>query len=283
MIVRSEKRPSRVRDARSHAREVLPDRAEPIELAPVDRRRRLVRAGEVAHQQRHVEPGPPVVAGEQGVELLPDETEPVDPGVDVECRTARRAMGRGTADPSIDAIQIEQARNQAVLLQDVRLVADARHEHEDLHVAEGPPNLDRLAAEPGEERTAAGRVQGARNLRGPEPVAVRLDHAGDLRGGKRCDGPVVSGQRGEIHDQTGRGVSFITWAEGVDFRLAHVRSPSRRSRPAAGPGRPGARSPRTVTAWIERWWRPRVPPISIPPGPSRTLAERPRPPSGAPP
>ena len=237
----------------------------------------------MTHQQRHVESGPPGIVGEQAIELLPDETEPVDPGVDMQRRTGRRTMRRGTLDPSIDTIQIEQARNQAVLVQDVGLVADARHEHEYLHVAEDPPDLHRLVAEPGEERAAAGRVQGARNLRGPEPVAVRLDHTGDLGGGKRGDGAIVPGQCGDVHYQTGRRIAFAAWADSVVSRLPHVRTPPspKRSGNRRRPHRPSLAATRHGTE--RRRWRPRVRPISILSRHPCAFAARPHPPPGAPP
>ena len=257
VVLRAEKRRRGVREARPGAGKGVADRPEPFELAAICRRRRLVRTGEVAHQQRHVEPGAAGLIGEQRIELGRIEAEPMDAGLDVERRTGRRTVRRGARDPSIDAVGVEQARNQVMLAQHVRLVAGARHEHEDVHVAEDAPQIDRLAGERGEEGPAAGRVQSARNLRGTQSVPVRLDHPGDLGGCRRSNGAPVRGQGGKIHDEPGRGASPAVAVRHVHVLPAHGRTPLRT----------GRRSP----------WRPRVHPASIPPGPSRTSAEPPHP------
>ena len=154
VIVRSEKYPGGVREARPRIRKRSLDREKSIELAVIGRCRRLVRTGKMAHQQRHVETGPPDTVTDQEVERLPAETESVDPGLDVERCGCPRIRRLDTPDPPIDALEIEQARDKAMFVQNTHLCGDVRRQHEDLHIAENSPELHPLVTESGEEGPA---------------------------------------------------------------------------------------------------------------------------------
>ena len=119
----------------------------------------------MAHQQRHVEAGTPGLVAEQCLDCLAAEPEPVNSGLDVQRRRDRRAMPRRTPDPAVDAFEIEQTRNQPVLVQYIRLAGDARHEHEDVRIAEHLPEFHSLVGERREECPAPCRVQGASDTR----------------------------------------------------------------------------------------------------------------------
>ena len=228
VVFRPEKGARGIRETGARGRKGAPERAKPAELAAVGRRPRLVRACEVTHQQGYAEAGPPGLVAEQRIERIAAESEPVDPGLDVKRGARWRAVRRDASNPPVDAVEIEQAGDQAVLVQGARFFAGTRHEYEDLRAhprtVEHSPKLDRLVAERGEEDPASRPMQGAGEVRCAEPVAVRLDHRGDQGGRRGSDGPVVPGHSVEIDEHPRRAVLPVLYGRSGNLELSWWRA-----------------------------------------------------------
>ncbi len=158
VVVAPEKHAGRVAEAARHAGKQPAHVFEPLQLARVVRRSRLVCTGEMAHDQRNVQR--PAAAGivAQRAHFRLGHTQAVDSALDVQRHRHGQVRFTGGRQPGVHTLQIVQARYQAVGQQDLRLHRDQRGKHIDVDVAQKPAQRRAFRRERHEKRPASGSI-----------------------------------------------------------------------------------------------------------------------------
>ena len=173
------------------------------ELLRIGRAVRLVRAGQVAHQQgerRVLEEGR---VGDEAVDIGRRQAEARHAAVDLQGDGQRPAEAFGQRAPQAGLLQAVDHRNDAGLGAGSLGAGLQAVEHIEPRVA-GQMRLERqgLGQVGDEEVQTAGGLQSRGGAVGPEAVGVGLDHGGDGAGAEaRAEAAVVGDQGAEVDGQ----------------------------------------------------------------------------------
>ncbi len=232
MVVGAEKHAARVSQARGCRWQL---RALGIKLGPLNGIHgvgRLIRAGEVTHDQRQFKPVEKLRLCGECIDLGGRKAEPVDPRVDVHGSAQPLPGGPAVGGPFADLRQAAEAGPRIEPAIERRRAGQQPVEHIDRGAGKNIANASSLRQGCHEERVAALRAQRARDLFEAEAVCVRLDDAGALRT-SRCRVelvPVVAqGSKVDREHRTRPG-GYGSWSAGPDRGCGASRQPIRSGR-----------------------------------------------------